>query len=130
MKASGGGGCSSPPPLESSATVSAIYAIPRIREIAPVTIAVPWPGFRPAVLVFSGAGGGDVVVASSVLAWGLSGSSANTITARLGLHMFYACCIYGHVSVHRTPVPATFSRETATSLDPQLESISSGRPGS
>ena len=45
MNASGGGGCSSP--RESSATVMAMYASPRMMEMAPVTIAVPCPGLSP-----------------------------------------------------------------------------------
>jgi hypothetical protein len=58
--ASGGGGRSVP--RESSATVIAMYASPRITDIAPVTMAVPWPGLRPPVDssgAASRAGGGD-----------------------------------------------------------------------
>jgi hypothetical protein len=46
--ASGGGGSRlPPPPRESSANVIARYTTPRTSEIAPVTMAVRWPGCRP-----------------------------------------------------------------------------------
>lgn len=87
INASGGGGWRLPPPLESSAIVSAMYATPRIKDMAPVTIAVPCPGLRPGLVEASSAGVGGVgVTGSSVPVFGLSGSSANAATHLLNLH--------------------------------------------
>lgn len=94
IKASGGGGCRLPPPRESSAMVSAMYATPRISDMAPVTIAVPWPGLRPALFAASPSGDGGVgATGSSVLVLGFSGSSAKSTTERLDLHLrwFHYC---------------------------------------
>ena len=88
MKASGGGGCRLPPPRESSAMVSAMYATPRISDMAPVTMAVPWPGLRPALFAASPSGDGGVgATGSLVLVLGFSGSSAKSETERLDLQI-------------------------------------------